>query len=173
MAKNIHWTAKSTNDLVNRLSFDFITQLAKRMESLPLNQSKLARKLRLSTGRVSQILNNPGNLTLNKMTEYARALGLKVTVVAYDDDDPANELGPITSEIFHLCWQKNGKPRDFEAFQQQVPTAATAEGVVRQTDGSSYRYSVASSGTAASNPPLTGHVANLNNIASISQPNDT
>src|SRR5262249_13651818 len=113
MAEALHWTEKSISEFVNRISFDFITQLAKKMESLPLKQGEFARKLGLTSGRISQIFNNPGNLTLNKIVKYARALGMKVAVVAYDDDDHDNKQGPISSEIFTACWQGAGKPKDF------------------------------------------------------------
>jgi plasmid maintenance system antidote protein VapI len=113
MAEALHWTEKSISEFVNRISFDFITQLAKKMESLPLKQGEFARKLGLTSGRISQIFNNPGNLTLNKIVKYARALGMKVAVVAYDDDDHDNKHGPISSEIFNKCWEMAGKPKDF------------------------------------------------------------
>jgi len=113
MAESLHWTEKSVSEFVNRISFDFITQLAKKMESVPLKQGEFARKLRLTSGRISQIFNNPGNLTLNKIVTYARALGMKVAIVAYDDGDPDNKRGPISSEIFNHCWVQAGGPEDF------------------------------------------------------------
>ena len=125
MAKPIHWTENSTDEFANRLSFDFITQLAKQMETLPLKQGEFARKLGLSKGRISQILNNPGNLTLNKAIQYARALGMKVTVVAYDDNDPKNERGPINADIFRLCWERAQKPVDFSMLRDIRQTVAT------------------------------------------------
>jgi hypothetical protein len=67
--------------------------------------------------RISQIFNNPGNLTLNKIVQYARALGLKVAVIAYDDGDHINKNGPISSEIFNICWENAGKPKDFFGLQ--------------------------------------------------------
>jgi hypothetical protein len=163
MAKQGHWTAESTDAFVNRLSFDFITQLAKRMESLLLNQAGLAKRLRLTTGRVSQILNNPGNLTLSKMVEYARAVGMKITVVAYDDGDPHNERGPVNSEIFNICWENRGKPLDFTAFQKEAPTAFTAAGVVKSRNGV-YQYSRVAGGTTVSEPSMTSEVANTTEL---------
>lgn len=47
------------------------------------------------------------------MAEYARALGMKVVVVAYDDNDPDNTRGPINPEIFQQCWKHMGSPADF------------------------------------------------------------
>ncbi len=108
-----HWTEESVDNFASRLSFDFITQLAKKMESLPLSQAEFAEILGVTEGRVSQILNNPGNPGLRKMVEYARALKLKVAVVAYDDNDPENERGPINPEVFLSCWEKLERPQDF------------------------------------------------------------
>jgi transcriptional regulator with XRE-family HTH domain len=112
-----HWTEESVDDFVHRLSFDFITQLAKRLDASPSTRAQLAERLGVSKGRISQILNNPGNLTLKRAVAYARALGLKVSVVAYDDQDPDNRKGPISSEIFSLCWQKAGRPADFQTVE--------------------------------------------------------
>jgi transcriptional regulator with XRE-family HTH domain len=121
MPEAVHWTEKSVSEFVNRISFDFITQLAKKMETVPLRQNEFARKLGLSSGRISQIFNNPGNLTLNKIVKYARALGLKVAVVAYDDGDKENKCGPINSEIFNACWELAKKPKDFWSLEAATP----------------------------------------------------
>lgn len=108
-----HYTNESDDAFVNRITFDFIAQVANRLETSQTKQNELAEKLNLSEGAVSQVLNlGRMNLTLKTMVRYARALGMKVAVVAYDDHDPHNENGPIGSEIFGLAWEKIGKPRD-------------------------------------------------------------
>jgi transcriptional regulator with XRE-family HTH domain len=107
-----HWTEASADDFVHRIIFDFIAQVEKKMESMPLTQAELAKRLDVSEGAVSRILNNPHNLTLKTIVRYARALGIKVSVVAYDDGDPYNTLGPVNSEIFSICWQQAGSPHD-------------------------------------------------------------
>jgi transcriptional regulator with XRE-family HTH domain len=116
-----HWTARSTDDFMYRLGADFMS----RIENLLGDQSKatLAKKLNVSPGRISQILNNPGNLTLRTIIELVRALGLKISIVAYDDDDPKNVNGPVDAEIFEQCWIKCGKPTDFHALKdnKQIP----------------------------------------------------
>lgn len=116
---NKHWTEESTEDFLFRIGADFVS----RIEGLLGTQSKasLAKKLGVSAGRISQVLNNPGNLTLKTMIEYARALGLKVAVVTYDDDDPKNLKGPIDAEIFEQCWARSGKPLDFFALNATTP----------------------------------------------------
>ena len=111
--KRTHWTASSIKNFVYRVASDFVLQIEKRMDKENINQKELAERVELSEGRVSQILNNPGNLTLKKMVEFARGLGMKLAVVAYDDADPENVNGPINSEIFQLCWERSGSPTDF------------------------------------------------------------
>jgi transcriptional regulator with XRE-family HTH domain len=108
-----HWTEKSIDDFLYRIASDFVMQLEERIQSEPLSKVKLAENLGVSKGRVSQILNNPGNLTLKMIIKCARALGMKVAVVAYDDGDQTNQQGPINSVIFRSCWENSGKPLDF------------------------------------------------------------
>lgn len=110
-----HWTSKSTEDFVYRIASDFVLQVEKKMEQERMSQKDLADRLGVTHGRVSQILRNPGNLTLKKIVEYSRALDMKVSIVAYEDGDLHNEKGPINSEIFNLCWKWAGSPRDFFA----------------------------------------------------------
>lgn len=115
---NEHWTARSTEDFVHRISSDFVFQIENKMDEIPISQADFAKRLDVSEGRVSQILRDPGNMTLKKMVECARALGLKVAVVAYDDHDPQNNNGPINSQIFTASWKRLGSPIDFFAFHK-------------------------------------------------------
>ena len=117
-----HWTQESTNAFVFRISSDFVAQLEKKIEEQEIKRTQLAEALRVTVGRVSQVLNNPGNLTIRKVVEYSRALGMKVAVIAYEDGDPENNRGPINSEVFSKCWQRLGRPDDLFAFEQ--PSAA-------------------------------------------------
>lgn len=112
MEKLKHWTANSIDDFVFRISSDFVAQLETKMEDVGEDYKSLAKTLDVTPGRVSQILNNPGNLTLKNTVKYARALGMKIAIVAYDDDDPTNNNGPVNSEVFSACWQKAGRPTD-------------------------------------------------------------
>lgn len=112
MDKLTHWTNASTTDFVYSIAADFVLQLEKKMEG-GISQAEIAKCIGVSEGRVSQVLNNPGNLTLRNTVIYARALGMKVALVAYDDGDPSNEKGPINSAIFEGCWKMAGMPRDF------------------------------------------------------------
>lgn len=118
-----HWTSADPKDFLYRIASDFVMKIEQQMKSKKLTQSQLATMLDKNKTYISQILANPGNLTLRTMIVFARTLGLKVSVVAYDDDDAANVNGPIHSEIFELCWVRSGKPRDMFAFAESAPTA--------------------------------------------------
>jgi transcriptional regulator with XRE-family HTH domain len=120
-----HWTSASVDDYVHKITFDFIAQLEKKMASSDLSQTELAKKLGVSEGAVSRILNNPQNLTLKTIVRYAQALGTKVALVAYEDDDPQNQLGPIDSEIFSVCWHRCGEPHDFWSLENNYQAVVT------------------------------------------------
>jgi transcriptional regulator with XRE-family HTH domain len=123
-AVNGHWTNDSLRAFLFRISFDFVTQLERMMDAGGVKPSELAKRLGVSKGRVSQILNNPGNLTLKTIVEWARALDLKVAIVAYDDGDVDNDNGPVNPQIFTTCWEKAGKPTDF--FSAGMAVASTS-----------------------------------------------
>jgi len=111
--KKRHWTAKSTRDYVYRVASDFVEQLDSKMQADGISRDALAAKLKLSKGRISQIFNDPGNFTLSMLVKCGRALNLELAIVAYDDGDRENNHGPIDSDIFRICWEKAGKPRDY------------------------------------------------------------
>jgi transcriptional regulator with XRE-family HTH domain len=113
-----HWTEESTENFRYRLAFDFIEDLQSRMEEKSLSQAAIAKLLGISEGRVSQVFHNPGNLTIDTMIEYARALEVKLSIVAYDDGDKENEQGLIPAEIFRLCWEKCGMPSSMWDFEK-------------------------------------------------------
>jgi transcriptional regulator with XRE-family HTH domain len=125
-----HWTERSLKDYLFRIAADFIAQLEEKMESQNITQDKLAASLGKTKGRVSQVLNHPGNITLANIIKLARTLGMKVSIVAYEDDDPENKRGPINSEVFKICWEKSGKPRDFWAFQEISKPEKTATNTI-------------------------------------------
>lgn len=125
MAELKHWTESSVDDFLYRVGFDFVRQIEQALEATGASQADLAKTLGVTAGRVSQILNNPGNITLGKMIEYARALQRKVSVITYDDGDPENQKGPISAEVFVSCWDRVGKPADFFALGEAQTSAAT------------------------------------------------
>ena len=109
---NRHWTNESSKDFMFAVAMDFLTELDRVMDEREISQRDLAKRLGISEGRVSQVVNNPGNLTLRSVVEWARALEMKVALVAYDDGDRNNAHGPVFSGVFHECWKALGKPID-------------------------------------------------------------
>lgn len=124
-----HWTENSILDYQSRITFDFIAQLERKMESLPMSQADLARALGIGESAVSQVLNTNTGLNLKTIIKYSRKLGLKVAIVAYDDGDPENIGGPVNSEIFASCWERLGKPLDFFDLDK-VANISTADSFV-------------------------------------------
>jgi transcriptional regulator with XRE-family HTH domain len=112
MPNELHWTEVEPKAFAHSMAFGFIAQIEKRLEDLGLSQSELARRLAVSEGAVSKVLNNPQNLTLETIAKYTRALQTKAAIVAYDDNDRTNRNGPVLPEIFNICWERAGKPRD-------------------------------------------------------------
>lgn len=77
-----HWTEASHEAFAHRIAFDFIAQIEKRMDAMPISQADLARMLGVTEGAVSHVLNNPQNLTLKTIAKYSRVLGLKASILA-------------------------------------------------------------------------------------------
>ena len=115
-----HWTNRSLEDYAFSIAADFIVQLENKMEDQGLSQDELAKKMGRSKGRISQVLNKPGNFKLLTAVEYSKALNMKVALVAYEDSDSNGENRPINSVIFKLCWEKCGKPKDFWSLQETI-----------------------------------------------------
>lgn len=114
-----HWTQGGVNDFVYNLSLDFFTQVEDRIHESNLPQKELATRLSVSPSAVSQMLNSPpAKPELETLVKYAIAVGAKVSVVLYNDDDPANERGPVYSGIFEQSWQALDKPRDLDAVKE-------------------------------------------------------
>ena len=121
-----HWTERTITDFLYSMGADFVHQLESEMKGTGTTRVALAAKLGVSVGRVSQVLNNPGNLTLRAIIRYARACGRKVSIVTYDDGDPQNETGPVRAGIFTSCWELAGKPHDFFDMSESQRAANTA-----------------------------------------------
>lgn len=116
-----HWTQGGVGDFVYSISLDFFTQLEDRIQGSKLQQKELAERLEVTPSAVSQMLSSPpGKPELETLVKYALAVGSKVSVVLYDDDDPNNERGPVYSGIFEKSWEALNKPRDLEAISALV-----------------------------------------------------
>lgn len=109
---NNHWTSENLADFVYWITSDFVSQIELRMEEKGINKTEFANLISRSASQVSQVLNNPGNLELESVVRFARGLGMKVSLVAYDDSDPANDQGPIHSSVFSQCWERLNQPRN-------------------------------------------------------------
>jgi hypothetical protein len=105
-----HWNTETNEAFVHKMASDFIAQLARRLETMSLQQVDLANRLGVTEGAVCHVLDNPRNVTLSTVAKYFRALGMKATIVGYDDGDAGNERGPISSDVFEKCWEHAGIP---------------------------------------------------------------
>lgn len=123
MTNDAHWTERSTEDFLYSIASDFVEQLIREMKAKRITRAALAKSVQLSRARISQVFNNPGNLTLDTMVKLARALHLKVTIVAYDDKDPGNRRGPVNADMFLLCWKHANRP--FDMWDVGDPCVAT------------------------------------------------
>lgn len=116
-----HWTQDSVSDFVYSISLDFFTQLEDRIQESGMQRKEVADKLSVTPSAVSQMLNSPPEKPeLETLVKYARGLGLKVSVVLYNDDDPNNERGPVYSGIFEKSWEALKHPRDLEAVNEAM-----------------------------------------------------
>ncbi|HEX7317738.1 MAG TPA: helix-turn-helix transcriptional regulator [Pyrinomonadaceae bacterium] len=121
-----HWTDRSVEDFQFRVAADFVAQLEAKMEQLDMSQADLAKAMEVTEGRISQIINSPGNLTLSVMVKCVRVLGMKMSLVAYEDEDRENAHGPVDAEIFRHCWERLGCPRDFWALEEESLACAAS-----------------------------------------------
>jgi transcriptional regulator with XRE-family HTH domain len=120
-----HWGSRTAQDVIYQIGFDFVAQLEEIMASEQMGRAELAEKLGVSKGRVSQILNDPGNLTLKNVVKYSEVLGRKVTIVTYDDEATPHKNGPVSPQVFVACWEKAGRPKDL--FEAGIVVVSTTE----------------------------------------------
>ena len=170
MNDTMHWTSSSLEAFIQRITFDFLAQIEKALEALPMSQTELAHKLNVSEGAVSQVLNNPRNLTLKTIVKYARALGLKVAIVAYDDKDPDNIEGPVGSEIFNLCWERANRPTDIWSLESvKTPESIAASNEYITMPMGQGAYIMPKRASASTNAPANIPVKCLEDILSKGQ----
>jgi len=149
--KQAHWTESNTADFLYRIASDFVEQIQDRMREKKWTQTRLAKAVGLDKSRISQLLNNPGNLGLDTIIKLGRALELKVAVVAYNDNDRLNNRGPINAEIFRLCWQKAGRPADMWEYRDMSAQATIGIGFVMHKVVSEYGHTKLSNTTQGNN----------------------
>jgi hypothetical protein len=123
--KSAHWTADSPLRMVRAISSDFIAQLETVMEDSGCSHVELAKRLCVTMGRVSQMMNSPGNFTLKNGVLYARSVEANVAMVVY----PANGTSaPISGDVFRACWEIAGCPKNMFDIQESTVGFATSSG---------------------------------------------
>ena len=117
-----HWTSRDTKAFVHAISVDYIAQIETKLQADGITRRKFAKLLNVTPARVSQTLNDPSNFNLYTVVNYARVLGMKVAIVAYEDADPNNDKGPISADVFTNCWKQCGRPEDLAGFVSAYPS---------------------------------------------------
>ncbi len=103
-----------------QVALGFIDQCEKKMALKEMKRKDLAENLGVSEGYISQIFNNPANLTLKTISRIARNLGEKASVILYDDGDPTNLKGALSPMVFVECWNVVGKPANLWEVEEYV-----------------------------------------------------
>jgi len=110
MGKSKHWTNRGDDAFAHAIASDFAAQIETILEEEGIERKVLAEKMRVTPGRVSQVLNNPASMNLRTVVKYSRAVNKKVAIVTYDDGDKNNENGPIDAGVFSGAWEQAGCP---------------------------------------------------------------
>jgi hypothetical protein len=115
-----HWTAESVENFTYRIAADFLAQVENKMEQDGVSRSDVAERLGRTAGRVTQLF-NPGNMTLGTAVRLGSVVGMKVSIIGYEDTDPNNSEGPVNSGIFYQCWKNQGSPKTFFDLSNEAP----------------------------------------------------
>jgi transcriptional regulator with XRE-family HTH domain len=80
------------------------------MEKEDLNQSQLAKRLGVSKGYISQIINGNFNFTLKKLIELATFIGVvpEITFKSLDDIAKENEQAKVIPIDYHVISTQSG-----------------------------------------------------------------
>jgi len=125
LIKSGHWTADSPLRMVRSISSDFVAQLETVLENSGCSHMELAKRLGVTMGRVSQMMNSPGNFTLKNGVLYGAAVCMNVAVVAYPMEcAPA----PISGDVFRACWEIAGRPKNMFDIEESTVGFATNRG---------------------------------------------
>ena len=85
---NKHWTETKGN-YEYFVTTDFLDRVREEISSKNITRKELAKKLKVSESRVSQLLNeNSSNLTIGTVIKIARAVGLHLSLVLYEGSTP-------------------------------------------------------------------------------------
>lgn len=108
---NKSWVENSVENLKYFIGADFVDQLQTKLDSQGLTQRMFAEKLGVTEGRVSQIFNSPGNLTIDTMVSWGQTVGMKTGIILYGNSVDEELRGPLSGKIFYDCWRNMGAPR--------------------------------------------------------------
>jgi len=114
-----HWTAESDENFWFAVVLDCLFQLENRMAELGMNYAEFSERVGLSEDEIERLFNEDSDeIPMTTLVKWAKALGMKLTLVAYDDGDVKvgsednARCGPVNPEIFAHCWKIMGKPRN-------------------------------------------------------------
>lgn len=121
MADIRHWTERSPEDFFYSIATDFIEQLREKMEATGMKPNQLARAAKVSKSYISKVFKDPGNLSVETIVKLARTVGMKVSIITYEDiNDPDNTRGPISADVFRRCWETAKRPADMWSFEAKA-----------------------------------------------------
>ena len=99
-------------DCLYKLSHQFTSQIKIAMDQGGLKYKDIAERMGLTPGRVSQIMHDPGNITLSTMIKLGNAVGLKTSVLLYDYNYDNLDDDHIIPSVFRACWRRLGSPKN-------------------------------------------------------------
>lgn len=105
------YNKKNVADMKAAMLVDFADAIWLQLEKRGMKKEVLADILGINPEQVSRMLHNPLKLSVYNIAKLAVALGLKVTLLTYEDDDPDHLAGAIHPEVFRTSWEQAGKPR--------------------------------------------------------------
>ncbi len=163
-----HWTAGSPLRMVRAISADFIAQLESIIEEIPgFSHGDLAKRIGVSLGRVSQVMNSPGNFTLKNTVVYTNAVEMNLAIVVYPIE-PNGNGAPISGDVFRTCWEIAGRPRNMFDIHDNTVGFTTHSGCGMAAIGHVWKTSAKTD----SNNQLISFVP-INGYASINAPTIT
>lgn len=103
-----HWTEDS-GAYIAFIRSDFVTLLHKHMDNK--KRKKFADHFNI-TDEVINVFLLTKKFSLEEMVDVCRLLGLKLSIVVYDDKDPDNNNGPVLGEVLLDFLNKVGFSRE-------------------------------------------------------------
>jgi transcriptional regulator with XRE-family HTH domain len=100
-------------DMRYRIVADFLVQIDQMLVEKDMTHADLAERSGVTPGRISQIFNNPGNVTMDTVVALADAVGFSVSLVACDMGKKAPERGYVLAGILAECWRRMGRPTNY------------------------------------------------------------